>query len=347
LKPLHEVLKQRTPDIGITKLLIVINALVFIAMLMDGAGFWHSPNSVQLSWGANFGPATQDGEWWRLGSAMFLHFGVLHLVLNLWSLWDAGQLVERMYGHLRFAIIYFLSGLSGNLLSLVIQGNIAVSGGASGAIFGIYGALITFLWRERSAIAPHEFRWLFWGAMVFAAISLAFGFMVPGIDNSAHIGGFVTGILLSIVFASSINAKALPIKASIASASILMITVTLLISNIPTAKYRWSEELLLRKKIEEFSYQDQEINRSWLEIMHEGKQDNASFDGLAKHIDTAISERYEESFEKLSQLPNNPALPSAIKLENILKYVQQRKIESQVLANNLRNKESSNILQSK
>jgi rhomboid protease GluP len=347
LKPLHEVLKQRTPDIGITKLLIVINALVFIAMLMDGAGFWHSPNSVQLSWGANFGPATQDGEWWRLGSAMFLHFGVLHLVLNLWSLWDAGQLVERMYGHLRFAIIYFLSGLSGNLLSLVIQGNIAVSGGASGAIFGIYGALITFLWRERSAIAPHEFRWLFWGAMVFAAISLAFGFMVPGIDNSAHIGGFVTGILLSIVFASSINAKALPIKASIASASILMITVTLLISNIPTAKYRWSEELLLRKKIEEFSYQDQEINRSWLEIMHEGKQDNASFDGLAKHIDTAISERYEESFEKLSQLPNNPALPSAIKLENILKYVQQRKIESQVLANNLRNKESSNIIQSK
>ena len=345
MKPLHEVLKLRTPDIEITKLLIITNILVFIAMLIDGAGLWHSPNGVQLSWGANFGPATQDGEWWRLGSAMFLHFGVLHLVLNLWSLWDAGQLVERMYGHLRFTTIYLISGLSGNLLSLVIHGNVAVSGGASGAIFGIYGALITFLWRERTAITPHEFRWFFWGAIAFTAISLSLGFIVPGIDNSAHIGGFFTGILLSLIFSSSINANALPIKATITSASILIFAITLLILNIPTAKYRWSDELLLRKEIEEFSYQDQAINRSWLEIMHEGKQDNASTDGLANHIDSAISERYEESFEKLSQLPSNPALPSATKLENILKYVQQKKVASQILADKLRHEKSSNITQ--
>jgi rhomboid protease GluP len=312
---------------------------------MDGAGFWHSPNNVQLSWGANFGPATQDGQWWRLGSAMFLHFGVLHLILNLLSLWDAGQLVERMYGHFRFFSIYILSGLSGNLLSLVIQGNIAVSGGASGAIFGIYGALITFLWRERNAITQHEFRWFFWGAIAFSVISLTFGFIVPGIDNSAHIGGFVTGILLSIVLAPSINAKALPIKATITSTSILAFAISLLILNIPTAKYRWSDELLLRKQIEEFLYQDQAINRSWLEIMHEGKQDNASTDGIANHIDSAISERYEESFEKLSQLPTNPALPSAAKLENILKYVQQRKVESQILAEKLRRENASKITQ--
>lgn len=345
MKPLHEILKQRTPDIGITKLLIIVNVLVFIAMLVDGAGFWHSPNSVQLAWGANFGPATQDGEWWRLGSAMFLHFGVLHLALNLWSLWDAGQLVERMYGHFRFATIYLLSGLSGNLLSLVIQGNIAVSGGASGAIFGIYGALITYLWRERSAIAPHEFRWFFWGAIAFSAISLGLGFIVPGIDNSAHLGGFVSGMLLSIVFATSINAKALPIKATITSACILIFAISFLILNIPKAKYRWSDELLLRKEIEEFTYQDQAINRSWLEIMYEGKQDNANFDGLANHIDSAISEPYEESFEKLSQLPTNPALPSATKLENILKYVQQKKTESQILADKLRNENSSKSIQ--
>jgi rhomboid protease GluP len=343
LKPLHEVLKQRTPDIGVTKLLIIINVLVFIAMLLDGAGFWHSPNSVQLSWGANFGPATQDGEWWRLGSAMFLHFGVLHLVLNLWSLWDAGQLAERMYGHLRFIAIYFVSGLSGNLLSLVIQGNVAVSGGASGAIFGIYGALITFLWRERAAIAPHEFRWLFWGAMVFATISLAFGFIVPGIDNSAHIGGFITGILMSIIFATSINAKALSIKAALTSAGIMMLTITLLILNIPAPKYRWSEELLLRKTIDEFLYQDQAINRSWLEIMQEGKKNNTTYDGLANHIDSTISERYEDSFEKLSQLPSNPALPSATKLENILKYVQQRKTESKAIADKLRTQQPTNL----
>ena len=137
----------------------------------------------------------------------------------------------------------------------------------------------------------------------------------------------------------------MPIKATITSASILIFAITLLILNIPTAKYRWSDELLLRKEIEEFSFQDQAINRSWLEIMHEGKQDNASTDGLANHIDSAISERYEESFEKLSQLPSNPALPSATKLENILKYVQQKKVASQILADKLRHEKSSNITQ--
>ena len=82
MQSLDAVLKPRSPVIWATKLLIAINMAVFIAMLFNGAGLWHSPNNIQLTWGANFGPATQDGEWWRLASAMFLHFGVVHLVLN-------------------------------------------------------------------------------------------------------------------------------------------------------------------------------------------------------------------------------------------------------------------------
>jgi rhomboid protease GluP len=134
----------------------------------------------------------------------------------------------------------------------------------------------------------------------------------------------------------------LPIKAALTSASIMMLSITFLILNIPSPKYRWSDELLIRKTIGEFLYQDQAINRSWLEIMQEGKQNNTTFDGLANHIDSAIGERYEDSFEKLSQLPTNPALPSATKLENILKYVQQRKMESQAIANNLRKQQPIN-----
>jgi len=309
-------------------------------MLINGAGLWHSPNGVQLAWGANFGPATQDGEWWRLGSAMFLHFGVVHLVLNMWSLWDAGQLVERMYGHIRFACIYVISGLSGNLVSLVVQGNSAVSGGASGAVFGIYGAAIIFLWRERAAITPHEFRWLFWGALGFASATIILGFIVPGIDNAAHIGGFVTGVLAAIVFTQSITARAMPMKITLAAASIWVLASMALFLNIPAPKYRWSDELLVRNQINEFLYQDQEINRSWLEIMHEGKQGNKTFDELAGRIDSSISEPYAESFEKLARLPINPALPSANQLENLLQYVQQRKEESKALAEELRRKKS-------
>ena len=118
----------------------------------------------------------------------------------------AGQLVERMYGHARFAGIYFASGLTGNLLSLVAHRGLAVSGGASGAIFGMYGALLVFLWRERRSLHPEEFRWFFWGAAGFAAATLILGFLITGIDNAAHIGGFLTGILGGIIFAQPVDA---------------------------------------------------------------------------------------------------------------------------------------------
>ncbi len=340
MQPFHKVLKLRTPRVWVTQSLIAANVLVFLAMLIGGAGFWHSPNAVQLAWGANFAPATQDGEWWRLASAMFLHFGLVHLVFNIWALWDAGQLVERMYGHLRFAGIYLISGLTGNLVSLVMQGNFAVSGGASGAIFGIYGALLTFLWYERTAIDSYEFRWLFGGAAAFAFATIVLGFTIPGIDNSAHIGGFIAGILMSQIFAQSLTVKKFPLKTAFVAACILTVASVLLVINIPPPKYRWSDEILLRKEIDEFLIQDQAINRSWLEIMNQGKQGNTTFDALAVQIDSAISDRYEESFEKLSQLPANASLPSATNLASLLEYVQHRKDESKMIAAKLRNQKT-------
>jgi rhomboid protease GluP len=75
LQSLYDQLEARAPSVICTYVLIAANVLIFVAMLFSGAGFWHSPNEVQLNWGANFGPATQDGEWWRLGTAMFLHLG--------------------------------------------------------------------------------------------------------------------------------------------------------------------------------------------------------------------------------------------------------------------------------
>lgn len=342
MQPLHELLIQRTPKIGVTKLLTCINVLVFIAMLLNGAGFWHSSNDIQLSWGANFGPATQDGEWWRLGNAMFLHFGVVHLALNSFALWDAGQLVERMYGHWRFLCIYLVSGLCGNLISLVVQGNSAVSGGASGAIFGVYGAAFIFLWRERATISKHEFRWLFGGGLAFSALTIVLGFIIPGIDNAAHIGGFVTGILVSIVLAQTIAARSMPLKFSLTATAMMVFTIVVLIKLIPAPKYKWSDELLLRNQINEFLYQDQAINRSWLEIQHEGTQGKSTLDELAGKIDYLISEPYEESFEKLSKLPNDPALPSAAQLESILHYTEKRKAESKALAERLRDQPFSN-----
>ncbi|NOT69542.1 MAG: rhomboid family intramembrane serine protease [Methylophilaceae bacterium] len=334
---LQDMLLQRVARASITQLLIVANLLVFLAMLMGGAGFWHSPNGIQLAWGANFGPATQDGEWWRLGSALFLHFGIVHLAMNMWALWDGGQFVERMYGHLRFLTIYFISGLAGNLLSLVVQGGHAVSGGASGAIFGVYGALLTFLWRERNNLHPGEFRWLFWAAVGFTLFSITLGFVVPGIDNSAHIGGFVTGLLSSMVLAQPLNStQRLSAKNRWLAGSAFVVAIAILIYQIPKPAYRWSEEVQARKEIDEFMREDAAIKQTWQNIVTQSKQNNATLDGLANLIDSEIARHYEESFEQLSKLPVNSAMPSFMTIEKLLEYTETRRDESRALTRDLR-----------
>ena len=339
LPRLEDLLDRRVARAYVTWLLIAANVLVFVAMLASGAGLWHTASGVQLAWGANFGPATQDGEWWRLGSAMFIHFGLLHLAFNMWALWDGGRLVERMYGHLRYLGLYLASGLAGNLLSLVVQGNEAVSGGASGAIFGVYGALLACLWRERRTLHIEEFRWLFWGALAFSAVSIALGFLIPGIDNSAHIGGFVAGILLGIVLALPLaDAGRVARRQRVVAAGVLALAVVVLVMRIPEPSYRWSEEVRVREEIAEFMREEQAIKRSWLDIVDESRHGGTTFDELAGQIDSAIGDRYEGSFEQLSQLPLDPALPSAPALENILQYVQHRRDATRALADELRAK---------
>jgi Uncharacterized membrane protein (homolog of Drosophila rhomboid) len=338
--PLHDLLYQRLPGIPVTKLLVAVNLLVFAAMLVGGAGLWHSSNSVQLAWGANFGPATQDGEWWRLGTALFLHFGAVHLTLNLWALWDAGQLVERMYGHARFACIYFASGLAGNLLSLVAHRGLAISGGASGAIFGLFGALLIFLWRERHNLHPKEFRWFFWGAAGFALASLVLGLLITGIDNAAHIGGFFSGLLGGIIFAqpAGITERLSPRfrHIRVLAGAAFALAIVILVSQVPVRTYRWSEEVLARKEIGEFLRDDAAITQSWQSILDKARQDGTSFEELAGRIDTSVADRYEESFELLSELPPDPALPSAATVEILRHYAERRRDASRALAEGLR-----------
>jgi rhomboid protease GluP len=334
---LQDLLYRRTPHVPVTVVLVAVNLLVFFAMLASGAGLWHSSNSVQLAWGANFGPATQDGEWWRLGTAMFLHFGAIHLTLNIWALWDGGQLVERMYGHARFAGIYFFSGLTGNLLSLVAHKGLAISGGASGAIFGMYGALLVFLWRERRNLHPHDFRWFFWGAAGFASASLVLGLLITGIDNAAHIGGFLTGILGGVIFARPINgAKHVATRARVFAGGMLALSIVILIGRIPAPAYLWSQELLARKEIGQFLHDDAAISQAWQNILEEGKRGNISFEELAGRIDTAVSDPYEESFEHLSHIPPNPAMPSAAALATLRHYAERRRDASRALSEGLR-----------
>jgi rhomboid protease GluP len=321
----------------VTTALVIANCAVFLLMLAFGAGLWHSPNGVQLAWGANFGPATKDGEWWRLGTAMFLHFGLVHLAMNMWALWDAGRLVERWVGPLRFALIYLASGLVGNLVSLVVQGDRAVSGGASGAIFGVIGALLVCLARERRHVDPREFRWLFWGGAAFALASLGLGFAIPGIDNAAHLGGLGSGALLGVALGRSLLHER-PIGAvprALATAA-LAIGVAAFAFNVPAPRYRLGEEMQARSAIRQFIADEERINERWKSIIDAGRSGSASFDELAGHIDSEVSREYQDSFEQLSSIALSPAAPSAADLEFLRRYALLRGDAAHDLAEALR-----------
>jgi rhomboid protease GluP len=258
----------------------------------------------------------------------------------MWALWDGGQLVERMYGQARFAAIYLVSGLTGNLLSLIVQGDRAVSGGASGAIFGLYGALLVFLWSERRQLQPSEFRWLFWGASGFSVATIVFGFVVPGIDNAAHIGGFVSGALLGGIFARPLDeSRSVPLRNRLLPGSVYLALTLWLVTHIPAPSYRWSEEALVRQEISQFLREDAAITRAWRDILEAGKRPGASFDDLAGRVDHVVADHYEQSFEQLADLPANPTLPSAATLATLRRYAEARRDASRAFADGLRAKD--------
>jgi rhomboid protease GluP len=339
-----EPLRGRRAWLSVTSLLILANVLVAAMMLVAGAGLWHSDNSVQMAWGANFGPATKDGQWWRLGTAMFLHFGVLHLGMNMVALWDSGRLVERILGPGRFAFLYITSGLSGNLLSLVVQGDRAISGGASGAILGIYGALLTFLLAERKRFHPSDFKVMFGGAAAFSALTLLLGILIPGIDNAAHFGGLMAGAMVGFVLLPrSASSGTLHRHGKRGVTVAFCLTVVLLVTNIPRPSYKWSDEQTARGEILEFLGEDARINARLNAILENTPRSVASFNQMAGRIESEVVQPYDQSFEQLSSLHLGPAVPSAAIVEQFRRYAEVRRDASQALAEGIRENDPQRI----
>lgn len=330
---------MRTParQVPVVLCLVLLNGLVFAAMAAAGGGWWHATRGVQLDWGANFAPATQDGQWWRLGSAMFIHFGIWHLLLNMWALWDIGRLLERVMGRWRFALVYLGAGVCGNLLSLVVQGNRAVSGGASGAVFGLYGALLVFLWTERKQVEAGEFRWLFGGALGFSVLMLGLGWFMPGIDNSAHGGGLLAGMLWAGVLLrpwtpASPASGLRPACAALA----LLVGVVALCLVLPAPAYRLGEEIKARQSIQRFLSDDERIHEHWNLILNDVQKNSASFESVAGRIDAEVAQPYRQSFEQLMRATPGGAAPSAATLSQLQAYAAQKAKTAQQQAEALR-----------
>ena len=189
---------ELTPRVYVTRALVALNVIVFVVMVASGVSATNPTPQVLVRWGALFGPLTLDGEWWRLLTCTFLHIGVIHLLLNMWVLATGGPIVERMVGNVGFLLLYLISGLGGSLAALLWSPNV-VAAGASGAVFGVFGALLGVLRKQRGSIPGAALAGLKNFGVSFLLVNLLFGFSVPNISMSAHAGGAATGFLCGLV----------------------------------------------------------------------------------------------------------------------------------------------------
>lgn len=188
-------MKQK-PEALCTTVIIVINIAVFLILSLFG----DTEDAVfMLQHGAMYEPmVTQQHEFYRIFTSIFLHFGITHLLNNMVLLGALGWNLELEIGKMRFLIIYLVSGIGGNLLSLyfgISAETYAVSAGASGAIFGLMGALLYVVIANRGRLGRLSGR----GMLFMVILSLYFGFTSSGVDNWAHIGGLITGFVMAVI----------------------------------------------------------------------------------------------------------------------------------------------------
>ena len=188
----------------VTQVIFGINVAVFVAMVLAlGPSMLNNPSGQDLvNWGANYGQYTLSGQWWRLLTCVFIHGSLLHIAFNMWCLWDLGRLAESVYGHWTFAAAYLICGLAASLASVMWHAPISVpSVGASGAIFGIAGALIASFYLGEFSLPRAAVSGMLRSVVAVVGYNLFFGAVVGSIDNAAHVGGLLMGLLLGALIA--------------------------------------------------------------------------------------------------------------------------------------------------
>lgn len=236
-----------------TYVLIGINCAVFIAMVLKGGSLMNpSPEDLLHRWGANSaGYVLELHEWWRIITAMFVHAGIIHLATNMWCLWNLGLLAEPLMGSFGVIVTYLLTGAAGNLLSTFWNWwplyhelgnpdpNLFPPGvGASGAVFGIAGALIILLKSQRLPVPPQEVKRLRKSVIYFAVINLVIGGGINigtnvigsgiHVDNMAHLGGVACGLIFAMPMVPRLGAPRTLFERRLRIAVIMTITILVL-----------------------------------------------------------------------------------------------------------------------
>jgi rhomboid protease GluP len=214
--------------------LVAASILVFAIMVLRGVSAVSPTPQQAIDFGADFGPLTLGGQWWRLVTSMFVHFGFVHLGLNMWCLWNLGRAAERLLGRFSYLFAYLASGIFGSIASVYWHPR-AAGAGASGAIFGLAGVLVSFVYLKKTPANLQINSKMLSSLGTFILYNLAFG-ALPGISNAAHVGGLVMGLAIGALLPSASASESS--RRNRVSMAVAITVIALIASAVATKRLR-------------------------------------------------------------------------------------------------------------
>jgi len=324
-----------TPRVVVTPALIAANAIAFVVLWALGVDPL-SPDVVALiDAGAGYGPRTANGEPWRLLTAAFLHVGVVHLLFNLWALSWIGGLVERLFGSVGFLVAYLLAAIGGSVASTQFHPHV-VSAGASGAVFGLFGALLAFLVVQRHAIPGDTLRDGRRTVLAFVGYNVAFGVLMPHIDMAAHLGGLAIGFVFGCLLAlrGAWDRRAGRVSRALAVAVLGGLATWGAVATLPAGIPDWIA------RVREFESSQPQVLDKILALESQHAKREIDEEELAARIEESVLapwRRMRASFDEEGDLPDSMRTA----LERLRRYLALREESWELLVEALRERDFS------
>lgn len=307
----------RTPRVWVTPAVVVLNVLVFVAMVAKGVSVMNPSIDHLLHWGANYAPRTAAGQWWRLLTNTFVHVGLIHIAMNMIGLWQIGGLVERLLGHRAFLLVYLVSGVCGSLASMWWNPHV-VSAGASGAVFGIFGVLGAYLIRHRQSFPAPIRSQLQNNVLFFVGLNVVFGLQQTRIDMAAHLGGLVAGFLATLLVSRPLLTE--PSRASLwREIAVAVMTAAL----VAAAVLFFPRPADVHAEMGRFQDVERQAIDTYNRALERRQSNEISDQQLVRILDTEVLPPWDDYRERLRALKHVPA-EYAKRMENLELYMDLR-----------------------
>lgn len=302
----EQQLAQHTGTTWALYLLVGINVAVWVLNLASGMSPMRPQTEDLFRWGGiSAWAVSRDGEWWRLLAGTFLHGGVVHLGMNMLGLWGAGKLLNRLYGNGQFLLVYLASAIAGASASLHFGAQTAVSVGASGAVFGVIGALVVAVRRRRDALPKAVVKQIMTSEAVFLFYALLNGFARAGIDNAAHVGGLLAGGAMALVLAGSTDAVSEGMRKlrATAIAMVVLAAVAAMVASTPPPRVDHRSMFAAWRQMQDIMPRLQSAIAAMQKDVGEGNAGRMTEDEFMRKVEAVHLPAVRQAHEQLKQVP--------------------------------------------